>query len=276
MLSLWSHCFQTRGLKNWLFSRAYEASQLGKGRTDNLVTTWRHHVTAWWVLMRLMKDWLLIFSGRMTGHADNMTVHMCFLSKGPSTPETNWHSSRIEKTNGHWNVLEFIHSIRDEFKWVGVQGKGGPWRTKFFLNLTVFSSVPLPVFCFQDQTSHFEVWGASARILGHFAALAMPAGLNSNGCVWSVTTSVWTRCLHVFTLCASPLSRIDHTPPHPRNCQPPHIKQGTQTTVNDFSFAARSYSCSRPDPAGRGDQGDTIPRRHDNNTSHKSAGQSER
>ena len=39
-------------------------------------------------------------------------------AKGPFTPKTNWHSSRIEQTNCHWNVWEFVHSIRDEFEFV--------------------------------------------------------------------------------------------------------------------------------------------------------------
>ncbi len=33
---------------------------------------------------------------------------------GVSTTDTNWHSSRIEQRNCHWNVRQFSHSIRDK------------------------------------------------------------------------------------------------------------------------------------------------------------------
>ncbi len=55
---------------------------------------------------------LLSLSQPCRGHSALYAAVLC--SKSQFTPETNWHSSRIQGTNCHSNEGQFAHTIRDE------------------------------------------------------------------------------------------------------------------------------------------------------------------
>ena len=57
-------------------------------------------------------------SGLCVAPIEHHWVKKTRVTNGPSTPKTNSPLSRIEQTNCHWNVCQFVHSTQDELEFV--------------------------------------------------------------------------------------------------------------------------------------------------------------